>query len=101
MLQEDVKNLVHIMLKKIDLMEKSLGSYLVLSALAGVYVAFGIGLILFLGAPFAAASSPAAKLVMGSCFGIALTLVIFAGSELFTGNNMFGVTALLSGHVSA
>ena len=28
--------------------------------------------------------------MMGVSFGIALTLVIFAGAELFTGNNMVG-----------
>ena len=38
----------------------------------------------------AAAGSPVVKLVMGVSFGIALTLVIFAGSELFTGNNLIG-----------
>ena len=31
---------------------------------------------------------PFLKLVMGASFGIALSLVIFAGSELFTGSNM-------------
>jgi len=62
--------------------------YLILSALAGVYLGFGITLIFSIGAPFAAAGSPAFKLVMGACFGMVLALVIFAGSELFTGNNM-------------
>ena len=62
--------------------------YLILSALAGIYLGFGIMLIFSVGGPFAAAGSPAVKLVMGSAFGIALTLVIFAGAELFTGNNM-------------
>src|SRR5437879_13715513 len=65
--------------------------YLILSALAGVYLGFGITLIFSIGAPFAAEGSAALKLVMGVSFGIALTLVIFAGSELFTGNNMIGV----------
>ena len=36
----------------------------------------------------------------GVSFGIALTLVIFAGSELFTGNNMIGVMGGLAGQVS-
>ena len=31
---------------------------------------------------------PATKLVQGTVFGIALTLVVFAGAELFTSNNM-------------
>src|SRR5690606_21475526 len=41
-----------------------------------------------IGAPLAAAGSPFTKFVMGASFGVALSLVIFAGSELFTGNNM-------------
>lgn len=62
--------------------------YLILSALAGVYVGFGIVLIFAIGAPLLAAGSPAAKLAMGASFGVALSLVVFAGAELFTGNNM-------------
>jgi nitrite transporter NirC len=43
-----------------------------------------------------AAKAPSAKLVQGAVFGIALTLVVFAGAELFTGNVMYmlqGLTA--------
>jgi nitrite transporter NirC len=81
---------------KYTFLADSLPRYLVLSALAGVYVGFGIALIFSLGGPLAAAGSPLVKLVMGVSFGIALTLVIFAGSELFTGNNMTGVISGLS-----
>jgi nitrite transporter NirC len=86
--------------KKAAFLETSLGGYLVLSALAGIYLGFGIALIFSLGGPLAAAGSPEMKLVMGASFGIALTLVIFAGSELFTGNNMVGVIGGLSRSVS-
>jgi nitrite transporter NirC len=68
--------------------------------MAGSYVGFGIALIFSLGGPLAAAGSPDMKLVMGASFGIALTLVIFAGSELFTGNNMVGVIGGLSRSVT-
>ncbi|WZL74974.1 formate/nitrite transporter family protein [Clostridiaceae bacterium 35-E11] len=68
--------------------QKSLLKYLILSAMAGIYVGFGIMLIFSIGAPFAAVHSSATKILMGVSFGVALTLVIFAGSELFTGNNM-------------
>ncbi len=74
--------------------------YLVLSMLAGVYVGFGIVLIFAIGAPLIAANSPAAKLAMGASFGIALSLVIVAGAELFTGNNMFMTIGLLRRTVS-
>jgi nitrite transporter NirC len=63
--------------------------FLVLSMLAGVYVGFGIVLIFAIGAPLAAAGSPLTKALMGAAFGVALSLVIFAGSELFTGNHLF------------
>ena len=70
--------------------------YLLLSAMAGVYVGLGIVLIFCIGAPLQAAGSGAVKAVMGASFGVALTLVIFAGSELFTGNNMIMTLGLLS-----
>lgn len=75
--------------KKIAYMDKSPFSYVILSSLAGIYLGFGIVLIFSIGGPIAAAGGGAyLKLIMGASFGIALSLVIFAGSELFTGNNM-------------
>src|SRR5437016_946527 len=62
--------------------------YLILSALAGVYLGFGITLIFSVGAPFAAEGAAALKLVMG------------AGSELFTGNNMVCAIGALDGAIS-
>lgn len=75
-------------------------AYVILSALAGIYLGFAITLIVSIGAPFAAAGSPAFKLVMGAAFGIALALVIFAGSELFTGNNMVCAVGALTRAIS-
>lgn len=74
--------------------------YLILSALAGVYLGFGITLIFSVEAPFAAEGAAAQKLVMGAAFGVALALVIFAGSELFTGNNMICVIGALTRVIS-
>ncbi len=71
--------------------------YFILSALAGIYVGFGIVLIFAIGAPLAAAGSPLTKALMGASFGVALSLVIFAGSELFTGNNLFLTVGVLTG----
>jgi nitrite transporter NirC len=73
--------------------------YLVSSALAGVYIGVAIVLLVSATGPFAAAHSAAAKLVAGCVFGIALTLVVFAGAELFTGNVMVMFGGLLSGRV--
>ena len=86
--------------KKAGLLETSLRGYLILSALAGIYLGFGIVLIFTIGAPLAAAGHPLTRLLMGASFGIALALVVFAGAELFTGNNMFMTVAGLQGKMS-
>ena len=92
----DHERIASLAANKFSFLDQSLGGYLVLSMLAGVYLGFGIALIVSLGGPLAAAGSPLVKVVMGASFGIALTLVIFAGSELFTGNNMVGAIGGLS-----
>jgi nitrite transporter NirC len=74
--------------------------YAALSALAGCYVGVAVVLLASTAGPLAAASSPATKLVQGAVFGIALTLVVFAGAELFTGNNMTMLIGWLRGGVS-
>lgn len=99
MMMDDIKRTSQISKKKVAYMEDSTIGYLILSLLAGIYVGFGIILIFTVGAPFAAASSAATRLIMGLSFGIALSLVIFAGSELFTGNNMFCLIGGLTGEI--
>ncbi len=100
MYNTDVQRMVEASAKKVTYLESSPWGYVILAALAGVYLGFGITLIFSIGAPFAAEGSAALKLVMGVSFGIALTLVIFAGSELFTGNNMVGVIGALARHIT-
>ena len=85
---DDLKRVAGQARAKADYLERAPSGYLILSLLAGAYLAFGITLIYCIGAPFAAEGAAAQKLVMGCAFGVALTLVIFAGSELFTGNSM-------------
>ncbi|MEW9671136.1 formate/nitrite transporter family protein [Ammoniphilus sp. 3BR4] len=71
--------------------------YLLSSSLAGAYVGFGIVLIFILGGQFSAANSPFTTLIMGISFAVALILVVFSGSELFTGNHMIYTISTLSG----
>ncbi|WP_042012374.1 nitrite transporter NirC [Aeromonas fluvialis] len=67
------------------------------SAMAGAYVGLGIILIFTLGNLVDPTIRP---LVMGATFGIALTLVIMAGSELFTGHTMFLTFGIKSGTIT-
>lgn len=73
---------------KLGLLNKSRGRYLTSSALAGAFVGLGIILIYSIGGLLSDANSPSTKIVMGLCFGIALSLVLMAGADLFTGNNL-------------
>ena len=73
--------------------------YFLASALAGAYVGVAVVLLACTAGPLAAAQSPATKLVAGAVFGVALTLVVFAGAELFTGNVMVMLNGLFSRRV--
>ncbi|HEY2220732.1 formate/nitrite transporter family protein [Actinomycetospora sp.] len=73
---------------------RSPGAYLVSAALAGAYIGVAVCLMLAAAGPLNAADSPFTKLVQGLVFGIALTLVVFAGGELTTGNMMTMVIGL-------
>jgi nitrite transporter NirC len=72
--------------RKIAALRASPGGFFVASMLAGAYVGIGIILIFILGQQ---APAEFQKLIMGATFGIALTLVVIAGAELFTGHTMF------------
>ena len=73
---------------KVIMLTSTPSAFIVSALMAGAYVGFGIILIFSVGA---AIPGEFQKLVMGVSFGIALTLVIFAGSELFTGHTMYMV----------
>ncbi len=85
---EEIKKVSSAAQAKGALLKASPIKYLLSSALAGMYVGLGILLIFTIGGLLSQADSPAVKIIMGTSFGIALSLVIMAGSELFTGNNL-------------
>jgi nitrite transporter NirC len=83
---------------KLDGQRRSIVSHFVRSMLAGMYVGAAIALIFTVGGTVGngAVTGPV-RLLMGVCFGGALTIVIFAGSELFTGSNLVLTLAVLTG----
>ncbi len=71
---------------KADMVKNHLASFLIRAVMAGAYIGFGDIIMFTVGAH----ADPAwAHLVMGTVFAAALTMVIFAGSELFTGTTMY------------
>jgi nitrite transporter len=100
MYKKDLEKLASASVNKIEAMNRFIPGYLALSALAGAYLGFGIVLIFSVGAPLAGTQfAPFMKLIMGASFGVALSLVIFSGSELFTGNNMIFAVGNLKNRV--
>lgn len=88
MFEETKNELSKLAVNKTAFLKRSIGRYLVASSWAGTYVGLGIILIMVIGGFGTVAESPFTKAFMGLAFGIALSLVIMAGSELFTGNNL-------------
>ncbi|MCX8129614.1 MAG: formate/nitrite transporter family protein [Clostridia bacterium] len=100
MAKEAILKYIQASKEKIELLESNMAKYIILSVMSGIYIGFGTALVFSIGAPLKAAGSPGLKALMGASFAIALTLVIFAGSELFTGNNMVMFIGNLSKTVS-
>ncbi len=84
--------------RKAALVRRFPHAFIVAAMMAGAYVGLGIILIFSVGATIEPAWR---RLVMGASFGIALTLVVFAGSELFTGHTMSMPLGWLRRKVSA
>lgn len=81
---------------KVQAMRSNPLGFLIASMMAGAYVGVGILLIFSIGQTI----DPSVRsLAMGASFGVALTLVIFAGSELFTGHTMMMTIGLMRGSI--
>ncbi|MFK3587862.1 formate/nitrite transporter family protein [Lactobacillus sp. 23-2] len=84
--------------KKVNLLKKNPFGYVLLSVLAGMYIGFGILLAFTVGSQLG--DNPFSGLVKGMIFGVALSLVVIPGAELFTGNNFVMGAGLLEKKVS-
>jgi len=85
MYQETSKKMAMRAVEKMNFLKNNLFGFMLSSMMAGAYVGVGIILILTLGNDFAPEYR---NLVMGCFFGIALTLIVFSGAELFSGHTM-------------
>lgn len=73
---------------KVKQLHTSKSRYLILTMMAGFFVGLGIILIFKIGGLLEPADFAGTQIIMGISFGIALSLVLMAGADLFTGNNM-------------
>ena len=75
------------------------GRFVVSAMLAGAYIGIGVVLMVATAGPLVAAGDGLAKLVAGLVFGVALTLVVFAGADLLTSAMMILPQGALMGAV--
>ena len=71
---------------KKNLLEGSLFKYMVASILAGFFIGMGMLIMTLSASIFSPLPIPVVKFINGFVFSLALSFVVFAGGELFTGN---------------
>jgi len=85
--------------EKNNLLNNNPGGYILAAILAGIFIGSGVLLAFTTGGLLT--GNPFARLLMGCTFGIALSLVVIAGGELFTGNNFIITIGLVKKTISA
>lgn len=88
MYRREIDSLTHSAEVKIDLLNRSITRYLTSAMIGSFFVSLGIMLIYSIGGIMHHAGVETYKIVMGLCFGVALSLVLMAGGDLFTSNAM-------------
>lgn len=88
MYSKEIHNLAHSAEVKSTLLRRSKGRYLVSSMLGSLFVSLGIMLIYTIGGIMHHNGIETYKILMGASFGVALSLVLMAGGDLFTSNAM-------------
>lgn len=86
MFRQEIDEVGGLALKKKKYIEESLFKYFTLAAIAGFFVIVGIAIAYTTGGIFQSFGKMYGKLAVALTFSIALDLIYFAGSELFTGN---------------
>ncbi|PGL71074.1 nitrite transporter NirC [Bacillus sp. AFS055030] len=86
--KEVINSIGNAAISKTNQIKSSKLRYMVPTMMAGFFVGLGIILIFTIGGILAPTGFAGTKIIMGVSFGIALSLVIIAGADLFTGNNM-------------
>lgn len=84
MFHNEVEQVAQAAAGKVRFLKTNPGGYFLASVLAGMFIGFGV---LFSFTIASLSDLSLTKLVMGMSFACALSFVVMAGAELFTGNN--------------
>lgn len=101
MFQEEFQEVCASGVKKSTLLKKNLLGYFISSVIAGGFIALG-GFVAFTAGSMISTGevSSLTKIIQGVLFASALSLVVMAGSELFTGNSFVMASASLAKKVT-
>ncbi|WP_297438695.1 formate/nitrite transporter family protein [uncultured Clostridium sp.] len=88
MYNEEMDAVCHSAEKKIGLYNKGILKYIMISLLGGLFVGLGVMLLYSVGGILDHANFGGTKIIMGMSFGVALSLVMMAGVDLFTSNSL-------------
>ncbi len=83
--------------KKIELINKSISTYLISTIFAGIFIGFGVGLASKVGFALMTAQSPMIALIPGLVFSVALISIVALRLDLFTSACMYMVIQLIKG----
>jgi nitrite transporter NirC len=88
MYKKEIDSLTHSAELKMELYKRSITRYLITAISGSFFVSLGIMLIYSIGGIMHHSGVETYKIVMGLCFGVALSLVLMAGGDLFTSSAM-------------
>lgn len=101
MFLEDYEIISKSSVRKVRLLKDNPVGYLLSSMLAGAFVGIGVLLSFSIGSQLHNSDFQVfEKVMMGSSFAVALSLVVFAGGELFTGNTMSAFVGITKKEIS-
>lgn len=75
-------------IQKKEMLWRNKIGYLLLTMLGGMLVGVGIIILVTIGGLLDQANVPSMKMIQGVSFGVALSMVMLGGADLYTGNNL-------------
>ena len=90
-----VQNLSEAAIAKKGKFKNNKAGYLALTMLGGALVGVGMVLLITIGGLLEPAGVPGVKILQGMTFGVALSMVILGGADLYTGNNLVMTVGVL------
>lgn len=92
-MRETIEALARAAISKREMYEKNKIGYLMVTALGGLFVGVGMIILVTIGGLLDGVSMM--KIIQGLSFGIALSMVMIGGADLYTGNNLVMTIGLL------